>query len=402
MKTIFWKAIFCNALLLCAVLLIVFGFTRSGAGVNGKKPNETVSDDKPKEVVNDKNPNERKTLEMVFAIDTTGSMGGLIEGAKQRIWGIVNEVMQSESRPNVRIGLVAYRDRGDRYVTEVFPMTDNLDAVYTTLMDYRAEGGGDTPENVRRALADAVHKTGWSQQSDRIAQVVFLVGDAPPHTDYQEEPDTKATAVAARRKGMIVNAIQCGDISGTKEVWQEIAQHGGGRYFAIPQDSGVVAIATPYDEKLSALGNQLGGTYLAYGRAEVQAQSRARQSEAEGFIGSAAPKPALAERATNKAINSMSYAGDFLQSLENGTLNLEDIKPEELPEELRKLPPAERKQEIKKRQAQRRQIRAEIMQLSKDRAEFIKKERAKSGVRNSFDSVVAEALKAQLAAKGFK
>src|SRR5499425_2243736 len=163
--------------------------------------------------------NNDRTLEMVFVLDTTGSMGGLIEGAKQRIWGIVNEVMQSESRPDVRIGLVAYRDRGDRYVTEVFPMTDNLDAVYTTLMDYRAEGGGDTPEDVRRALADAVHKAGWSRQSDRIAQVIFLVGDAPPHTDYQDEPDTKKTAVAARRKGMIVNAIQCGDISGTKEVW---------------------------------------------------------------------------------------------------------------------------------------------------------------------------------------
>jgi Mg-chelatase subunit ChlD len=393
MKTTFWKTLFLNALLLCAVLLAVFGFTRSGADVNDKKP---------KEVVNDKNPNERKTLEMVFALDTTGSMGGLIEGAKQRIWGIVNEVMQSESRPNVRIGLVAYRDRGDRYVTEVFPVTDNLDAVYSTLMDYRAEGGGDTPENVRRALGDAVHKAGWSQQSDRIAQVVFLVGDAPPHTDYQEEPDTKKTAVEARRKGMIVNSIQCGNISGTKEVWQEIAQYGGGRYFAIPQDSGVVAIVTPYDEKLGALSNQLGGTYLAYGEQGQQFAARARQAETEEKIARAAPMAAQADRAMNKSINSMSYAGDLLQSIENGTVKLEDMKPEELPEELRRLAPAERKQEIEKRQAHRRQIRAEITQLSKDRAEFIKKERAKSGGRNSFDSVVAEALKAQLAAKGFK
>ena len=393
MKTIFWKTLFGNALLLCAVLLIVFGFTSSGADVN---------DNKPKDVVNDKNQNERKTLEMVFALDTTGSMGGLIEGAKQRIWGIVNEVMQSESRPNVRIGLVAYRDLGDRYVTEVFPVTDNLDAVYTTLMDYRAEGGGDTPENVRRALADAVNKARWSQPSDRVAQVVFLVGDAPPHTDYQDEPDTKETAIEAKRKGMIVNAIQCGNISGTKEVWQEIAQYGGGRYFAIPQDSGVVTIVTPYDEKLGALSNQLGGTYIAFGRREAQAAAKARQSAAEEKIALAAAESAKAERAKNKAINSRSYAGDFLQDIENGSLKLEDVKPDELPEELRNLSPDERKQEIEKRQAQRRQIRAEIMQLSKDREDFIKKERAKSGVRNSFDSVVAEALKAQLAAKGFK
>src|SRR5215475_5322438 len=331
MKTFFgslvMKAFFWNALLLCGVLLIVFGFTRSGAEVNDFTHPVAGVDDKNS---NDKNSNDRKTLEMVFALDTTGSMGGLIEGAKQRIWGIVNEVMQSESRPNVRVGLVAYRDRGDRYVTEVFPMTDNLDAVYTTLMDYRAEGGGDAPENVRRALADAVHKAGWSQQSDRTAQVVFLVGDAPPHTDYQNEPDTKKTAVEARRKGMIVNAIQCGSISGTKEVWQEIAQHGGGRYFAIPQDSGVVAIVTPYDEKLGALGNQLGGTYLTCGMPAVQALSRARRLEAENTISLGASKQAQAERATNKAINSMPYAGDFLQSLENGTLKLEDIKLEEL------------------------------------------------------------------------
>ena len=56
--------------------------------------------------------NNDRTLEMVFVLDTTGSMGGLIDGAKQRIWGIVNDVMQSSSHPSVKIGLVAYRDRG--------------------------------------------------------------------------------------------------------------------------------------------------------------------------------------------------------------------------------------------------------------------------------------------------
>src|SRR5882762_3522258 len=66
-------------------------------------------------------------LEMVFVIDTTGSMGGLIEGAKQRVWGIVNEVMQSPSHPAVSIGLVAYRDHGDEYVTKVLPLTNDLD-----------------------------------------------------------------------------------------------------------------------------------------------------------------------------------------------------------------------------------------------------------------------------------
>src|SRR5688572_20480306 len=62
-------------------------------------------------------------LEMVFVLDTTGSMSGLINGAKQKIWGIVNEVMR-EQHSSVRIGLVAYRDRSDRYLTQVLPLTE--------------------------------------------------------------------------------------------------------------------------------------------------------------------------------------------------------------------------------------------------------------------------------------
>src|SRR5437764_8249993 len=143
---------------------------------------------------------EAKTLEMVFVLDTTGSMGGLIEGAKQRIWGIINEVMQTPAHPNVRVGLVAYRDVGDEYVTKVLPLTSDLDKVYTTLMDYRADGGGDTPEDVRRALADGVAQAGWAKDATQLqhtAQILFLVGDAPPHEDYQQEPATTATAAEA-------------------------------------------------------------------------------------------------------------------------------------------------------------------------------------------------------------
>src|SRR3982751_5191291 len=75
----------------------------------------------------------RDTLEMVFVLDTTGSMGGLIDGAKQRIWGIINDVMKKPSKPRVRVGLVAYRDVGDEYVARVLPITEDLDKAYTTL-----------------------------------------------------------------------------------------------------------------------------------------------------------------------------------------------------------------------------------------------------------------------------
>lgn len=349
------------------------------------------------------------TLEMVFVLDTTGSMGGLLEGAKQRIWGIVNEVMQSTSHPSVRAGLVAYRDRGDEYVTRVLPLTTDLDQVYSTLMSYRAEGGGDGPENVRRALADGVRNAGWSPRTQGIAQIIFLVGDAPPHEDYQDEPSTATTTAEAVKAGKIVNTIQCGNEPGTQTVWQAIAQHGEGQYFAIAQDGGVQAVATPYDKELSELGVKMGSTYVAYGGGagaegvSYRAEARSRQAATEYAVETSAPAEAKADRAKNKALNSEAYAGDLLTSLENGSVKLDAVKDADLPDDLRKLEPAARQKEIDKRLAERKNLRGDILTLSKRRDEFIAAARKRqSGKPNGFDSAVAAALKEQMTRKGIK
>ena len=350
-----------------------------------------------------------KTLEMVFVLDTTGSMGGLIDGAKQRIWGIINEVMQTPARPSVRVGLVAYRDRGDQYVTQVLPLTNDLDKVYTTLMEYRAAGGGDGPEDVRRALADGVHKAGWSRASADTAQIVFLVGDAPPHEDYLQEPDTLTTTAHAVKAGMIVNTIQCGAAEETRQVWQQIARRGEGQYFAIAQDGGVQTVASPYDARLSELGGRLGATYLAYGGGagdegeRFRGEARERQLRTESAVAGSAPVSAAADRAVNKALNRDAYVGDLLQSIENGSVKLDDVKAEDLPADLRKLSGADRRKEIDRRLAERKQLRDEIVSLNKQRDAYISAERRKqSGSRNGFDAAVASALKEQLARRGIK
>ena len=354
-------------------------------------------------------PAGEKTLEMVFVIDTTGSMGGLIEGAKQRVWGIINEVMQTPAHPNVRVGLVAYRDHGDQYVTQVLPLTNDLDKVYTTLMEFRAEGGGDGPEDVRQALADGVTKAGWSKSSGSTAQIVFLVGDAPPHDDYLQEPDTLDTTKRAVEAGMVVNTIQCGAAEDTRQVWQRIARSGEGQFFAIAQDGGVQTIASPYDARLSELGNSLGATYLAYGGgageegARFRVEAKARQVRTESAVAGAAPVAAQADRAVNKALNRDAYVGDLLQSIENGSVKLDAVKDEDLPDDLKKLPAAERQKEIDRRLAERRKIRDEIVSLNKQRDAYIAAERKKqSGTQTGFDAAVASALKEQLSRKGIK
>jgi Mg-chelatase subunit ChlD len=345
--------------------------------------------------------NDRGTLEMVFVLDTTGSMGGLIDGAKQRIWGIINEVMQKPSKPRVRVGLVAYRDLGDEYVTKLLPLTEDLDKAYTTLMDYQAGGGGDTPENVRKALAEGVRNAGWSQAGRGMAQIVFLVGDAPPQ-NYSQEPDVLVTTAEAVRKNMIVNTIQCGDLPGTREIWQTIALRGEGKYFAIAQDGGVQAIATPYDAKLAKLAAKLGKTYVSYGDKRKREAQVLAQAATESRITMDAAAGAQAERAMNKAVNSFQYDGDLVQDVENETVKVKDIKTEQLPEDMQKLSVAEREKLIAQRIAERQKVRAEILELSKKRDAFIAEERKKQGQSSGFDTAVSAALKEQLLKKGIK
>ena len=349
------------------------------------------------------------TMEMVFVLDTTGSMGGLLTGAKQRIWGIVNEVMQTSSLSSVKVGLVAYRDRGDQYVTQVLPLTEDLDKVYSVLMEYQAAEGGDEAENVRRALAQGVAQAGWSQPSANQAQILFLVGDAPPH-DYPDEPDPFTTTDLAVKQGIIVNTIQCGTSPSTKRVWEAIARRGQGQYFLIPSDGGVQTISTPYDGQLSQLGTRLGRTFLAYGGGAGAAGEnyRAARKEVsdsiESSIAASSAPMAAADRTLNKALNAKAYIGDLLQDIENGSTKLESVKSDDLPSELQKLSAEERAKDIEKRLAERKEIREQILSLSKQRSAYIAAEQKKrsGGVQNGFDVAVSAALRQQLAKKGIK
>src|SRR6188474_395988 len=81
----------------------------------------------------------KPTVEVAFVLDTTGSMGGLIEGAKRKIWSIARRIGEGRPRPDLRIALVAYRDRGDAYVTRTYDFTGDMDEVFAHLSEFRAE-----------------------------------------------------------------------------------------------------------------------------------------------------------------------------------------------------------------------------------------------------------------------
>ncbi len=115
------------------------------------------------------------------------------------------------------MGLVAYRDKGDEYITKVIDLTDDLDAIHGHLKKFVASGGGDEPEHVNQALHDAVHKIKWSTDKKTL-RIIFLVGDAPPHMDYNDDVKYPETCKKAVEKGIIINTIQCGNGFGLHQV----------------------------------------------------------------------------------------------------------------------------------------------------------------------------------------
>jgi Mg-chelatase subunit ChlD len=338
-------------------------------------------------------------IEVCFVLDTTGSMGGLIEGAKQKIWSIANEMIAAKPAPDIRVGLVAYRDHGDEYVTKTFDLTNDMDLVYAKLHEFQAGGGGDEPESVNEALDAAVCKMAWSQ--DRaVLKIIFLVGDAPPHMDYTNDTKYPQVCQSAMKRDLIINTVQCGSIASTTPIWQEIAKLSEGSYAAIGQSGNMVAIATPMDAELGKLNAAVNGTVIAYGDARRQ-----REVASKVAYSMAAAAPAAADRLSFNASSGKTVQGEgeLLDAIKDGSVSLESIKKAELPVEYQKLSDEDFKAKVAEKQKERSELQAQIAKLSGEREQFIAAERkrlAAAGKVDSFDEKVAEMIHAEAARKG--
>jgi len=341
-------------------------------------------------------------IEVCFVLDTTGSMSGLIEGAKQKIWSIANQIVSAKPTPALKLALIGYRDRGDEYVTKLTDLTDDIDAIYDKLRAFQAGGGGDAPESVNQALHEAVTKINWSQ-SREVLKIIFLVGDAPPHMDYKEDVKYPEVCQMAVKRDLVINTVQCGaSIAETAPIWREIAKLSEGSYSAIEQSGGMVAIATPMDGELAELNRAVGRTLVAYGGAGLRREVFAKQAASEA----AAPAAAASRLAYNaRTGKSVQGGGELLDALSDGTVKLEDVKKEDLPEALQKLSAPELKLYVGKQQAERVAIQKKIAELNKQRDAYIaaeKKRLATTGKGDAFDEKVNETIRAQATRKGIE
>ena len=347
-----------------------------------------------------------KKVEVVFVLDTTGSMGGLIHAAKEKIWSIASTLAQAQQAPEISMGLVAYRDRGDAYVTQVVDLNRDLDSMYTKLMDFAADGGGDGPEAVNEALEAAVSRMSWSQDQGTY-KVVFLVGDAPPHMDYQDDTKYPQIVAAAAAKGIIVNTIQCGGLSDTVAPWQHIASLGHGRYFTVEQAGSAVAVETPFDSRIATLAAELDSTRLYYGSAEERA---AMQSKVEATA-RLNEEASVTARARRGAFNVTSAAGmdnflgnrELVDDVASGRVDVAAVPPAQLPASVAALPVDAQRELLKDTAQKREELKRQIADLAKQRDTYIQTQvDAAGGAEASLDQQIYEAVREQAAPLGLE
>ncbi len=343
---------------------------------------------------------EPRQIDVVIALDVSGSMDGLIESAKQRLWDIVNELGRAQPQPILRLAILSYGNPAygaqSGFVRIDLPFTSDLDAVSKTLFEFTTNGGD---EYVARVVQTAVNDLSWSSEPGAL-RVIFVAGNEGALQDPLL-PILQATDLAARN-GITVNTIYCGNESDVDAPgWRMVATSTNGIFASINQDAAAVAnISTPMDQELAELNKELNDTYVAFGQEGVAA--RENQIEQDNVVADMSA-PAMASRTASKASPLYrSESWDLVDAVQSGK-SLEDVAVKDLPEEMQEMESEQRTAYVEQKSRQRAVVQGRIQALADERQDYIKKERAKldDSDEKGLDEVIQEGLRTLAEEKGF-
>ncbi len=174
-------------------------------------------------------PSAFAKLDILFLIDATGSMADEIAQLKDNIFAISTQIDALPSQPDVRFGMVTYRDRDDEFLTNVTEFTPEVSQFAGQLSRVYADGGGDYPEDLNEALSQAIHGPEW--RVEETVSLIFLVSDAPPHLDYGQENHYGVEMLQAASRGIKIYPIASSGLDSQGEyIFRQLAQATGGRF----------------------------------------------------------------------------------------------------------------------------------------------------------------------------
>jgi len=346
----------------------------------------------------------RPKVQVALLLDTSNSMDGLIFQARTQLWTIVNEFSKSKrdgARPRLEVALYEYgNDRlssGEGYVRQVCAFTDDLDGLSEKLWQLTTNGGTEMCGEVIHQSLDGL---AWDNDP-RTYKAIFIAGNEP---FTQGERDYRTSCAAAMGKGVVVNTIHCGTRDdGVNGMWADGAKRGEGEFMWIDQNTKRRAIRCPQDDQISALSQELNGTYIAYGR-DGQANA-ARQEAQDKLAAENASAGADVARANAKVGGNYNNAGwDLVDAVKEGKVKLDEVKDADLPGAMQTMNVAQREQFVQEQLNKRSDISAQIQQLNEARAKHLA-EAEKTAAKDegeTFESAAIKTVREQMKAKGYE
>ena len=347
--------------------------------------------------------NDDTKIQVALLLDTSGSMDGLIEQAKSRLWNIVNTLTTLRFQgktPEIQIALYEYGNdnikASEGYVRLVTPLTIDLDLVSEKLFALKTNGG---LEYCGTVIDRATNNLKWSTNESDI-HLIYIAGN---EEFTQGGISYKEAISGALRKNITVNTIHCGNRDdGISGKWKDGADKGNGKFFNINHNARVRYVATPYDDRIDQCNIRLNATYISYGReGEARKINQAAQDKNAESISSANK----AERVVSKTRSVYKNGSwDLIDLVTENEKALSDIKQSELPKELQGKSEAEVKLYVVKMKGERESIQKEIEALAKERQAYIDKELKKDGEASGDDlgKLINLSVIEYATAKGYK
>ena len=322
-------------------------------------------------------------IQVAILLDVSNSMDGLIDQAKAQLWTMVNTMGKAKCNgetPQIEIALYEYgRDENDvkkGYVKQISPFSSDLDKLSQSLFSLTTHGG---EEYCGHVIYSSLNELNWDTTSSNY-KVIFISGNE----DFlQGDISYTVACAAAKKKGVIVNTIYCGDrLQGIKEHWDLLGECGNGSFTNINSDAKPIDIPTPYDSTLITLNNKLNNTYIYYGlegrgKKELQGSMDVANSNLNGYVSA----NRVVAKASSKTYNNSAW--DLVDASKDGDGVFDKIDFKTLPDSLRTKSKKEVQEIVKAKSEERKQIQIQILNVNTAREKFINEEKIKKAGNNT-------------------
>ncbi|MEZ4776846.1 MAG: VWA domain-containing protein [Bacteroidia bacterium] len=385
------------------ILAIAFAVKTYGAKLLSITPyqNETPAINPERPLLLKETALSDKKIQVALLLDISGSMDGLIEQAKAKLWRIVNELGDARiggETPGLQIALYIYG--GDHlnaengYVKQVTPLTSDLDLISEKLFELTTNGG---EEYCGKVIATSLDQLLWSNSSEDL-KMIFIAGNEP----FTQGPvNFRESCRKAVAKDIYVNTIFCGNYAeGVNTQWKEGAEIGLGQYMYIDHNQTVTYIATPYDDEISHLNDQLNQTYIYYGAQGQQMSVRQQAEDEKANSYSQSNKVTRAISKSKKVYSNESW--DLVDASKDDEFSVEKIEKSTLPEEYKNLSNEDILAKVEEKNKERSAIQEKILSLEKERKTFIAEKQKEGAEEKTLDAVLVKTVREQASKKNYK